>query len=107
MTIRSRCRVVPLRTPPVDAVAEVLVRRDGVDPALAAWAAAAAQGHVGRARRLARDEDARLARKAVLAVPRRWSRWPPASTPPTTWSGRPRRRPTSRRRRSTAPRPRR
>ena len=33
---------------------------------------AAAGGHVGRARRLARDEDARLARKAVLDVPRRW-----------------------------------
>jgi DNA polymerase-3 subunit delta' len=69
VTIRSRCRVVALRTPPVDAIAEVLVRRDGVDPALAAWSAAASGGHVGRARRLARDEDARLARKAVLDVP--------------------------------------
>jgi DNA polymerase-3 subunit delta' len=69
VTIRSRCRVVGLRTPPVDAVADVLVRRDGVDPALAAWAAGAAGGHVGRARRLARDEGARLARKAVLDVP--------------------------------------
>ena len=69
VTIRSRCRVVGLRTPPAEAVAEVLVRRDGVDPALAAWSAAAAGGHVGRARRLARDEEARLARKAVLDVP--------------------------------------
>ncbi len=69
VTIRSRCRVVGLRTPPVDAVADVLVRRDGVDPALAAWSAAAAGGHVGRARHLARDEGARLARKAVLDVP--------------------------------------
>jgi DNA polymerase III subunit delta' len=69
VTIRSRCRVVGLRTPPAEAIAEVLVRRDGVDPALAAWSAAAAGGHVGRARRLARDEDARLARKAVLDVP--------------------------------------
>jgi DNA polymerase-3 subunit delta' len=69
VTIRSRCRVVGLRTPPADAVAEVLVRRDGVDPALAAWSAAAAAGHVGRARRLARDEEARLSRKAVLDVP--------------------------------------
>jgi DNA polymerase-3 subunit delta' len=69
VTIRSRCRVVALRTPPVDAVADVLVRRDGVDPALAAWAAGASGGHVGRARRLARDETARLARKAVLDVP--------------------------------------
>jgi DNA polymerase-3 subunit delta' len=69
VTIRSRCRVVGLRTPPVEAVADVLVRRDGVDPALAAWSAAAAAGHVGRARRLARDEAARMARKAVLDVP--------------------------------------
>jgi len=69
VTIRSRCRVVALRTPAVDAVAEVLVRRDGVDPALAAWSAAAAGGHVGRARHLAQDESARLARKAVLDVP--------------------------------------
>ena len=69
VTIRSRCRVVPLRTPPVEAVAEVLVRRDGIDAGLATWAAAAAGGHVGRARGLARDEDARAARKAVLDVP--------------------------------------
>jgi DNA polymerase-3 subunit delta' len=69
VTIRSRCRVVALRTPTVDAVAEVLVRRDGIDPALAAWSAAAAGGHVGRARHLARDEAARLARKAVLDIP--------------------------------------
>ena len=69
VTIRSRCRVVALRTPPVDAVAEVLARQDGVDPALAAWSAAASGGHVGRARRLARDEAARMARKAVLDVP--------------------------------------
>jgi DNA polymerase-3 subunit delta' len=69
VTIRSRCRVVALRTPTADAIADVLVRRDGVDPALAAWSAGAAGGHVGRARRLARDEDARLARKAVLDIP--------------------------------------
>jgi DNA polymerase-3 subunit delta' len=69
VTIRSRCRVVTLRTPPADAVADVLVRRDGIDPALAAWAAGAAGGHVGRARRLARDEGARLSRKAVLDIP--------------------------------------
>jgi DNA polymerase-3 subunit delta' len=69
VTIRSRCRLVSLRTPTADAIADVLLRRDGVDPALAAWAAAASGGHVGRARRLARDEAARLARKAVLDIP--------------------------------------
>jgi DNA polymerase-3 subunit delta' len=70
VTIRSRCRVVPLRQPPPEAVAEVLVRRDGVAPDTASWVAAAAQGHVGRARRLAIDEQARQRRVAVLAVPR-------------------------------------
>jgi DNA polymerase-3 subunit delta' len=69
-TIRSRCRLVPLRTPPVDAVAEVLVRRDGVDPSMAAFAAQAAQGHIGRARRLALDEEARTERRDVLSLPR-------------------------------------
>ncbi|MGA5304340.1 DNA polymerase III subunit delta' [Nucisporomicrobium flavum] len=71
VTIRSRCRVVPLRQPSAEAVAEVLVRRDGIAPDVASWAAAAAQGHVGRAKRLARDPDARKRREAVLTVPRR------------------------------------
>jgi DNA polymerase-3 subunit delta' len=69
-TIRSRCRLVPLRTPPAEAVAEVLMRRDGVDPAMAAFAAQAAQGHIGRARRLALHEDARSERRDVLSLPR-------------------------------------
>ncbi|TCB92772.1 DNA polymerase III subunit delta' [Micromonospora zingiberis] len=71
VTIRSRCRVVPLVQPPAEAVAEVLVRRDGIAPDVARWAAAATQGHVGRARRLANDPQARDRRAAVLAVPRR------------------------------------
>lgn len=69
VTLRSRCRVVPLRVPDDAAVAEVLVRRDGIDAAQAAWAASAAQGHVGRARWLAGDEQARIRRKAVLDIP--------------------------------------
>ena len=68
LTIRSRCRLVSVRTPPADAVAAVL-RNTGVDEATAAWAAAAGQGHIGRARRLARDEEARTRRAAVLAIP--------------------------------------
>ena len=71
VTLRSRCRVVPLVQPRADAVAAVLRQRDGTDLETAAWAAAAAQGHVGRARRLARDPQARARREAVLAVPRR------------------------------------
>jgi DNA polymerase-3 subunit delta' len=68
-TIRSRCRLVTLRIPSAEAVADVLVRRDGIDPALAAFAARAAQGHVGRARRLATDEEARRRRRDVLDLP--------------------------------------
>lgn len=70
-TIRSRCRHLTLRTPPVDAVADVLVRRDGIDPERAAFAARATQGHIGRARRLATDERARARRSAVLKMPTR------------------------------------
>ena len=50
LTIRSRCRVVNLRTPAADAIAWMLQ---------------------GRARRLSRDPRARSRREAVLAVPRR------------------------------------
>ena len=69
VTIRSRCRLLPLATPTTDAVARLLVSRDGVDPALASEAARAAQGHVGRARVLARDETARARRREVLLLP--------------------------------------
>lgn len=67
-TIRSRCRAVRLRVPAVEAVAQLLVRRDGVDPAMAAHAARAAQSHIGLARRLARDEGARIRRREVLRI---------------------------------------
>lgn len=67
-TIRSRCRSVRLRVPPVDAVAALLTARDGVDPAMAAFAARAAQSHIGLARRLARDEGARIRRREVLGI---------------------------------------
>ncbi|MBT2545645.1 DNA polymerase III subunit delta' [Streptomyces sp. ISL-44] len=70
-TIRSRCRHLTLRTPPVHAVAEVLVRRDGIEPSVAAAAARATQGHIGRARRLATDEAARSRRATVLKLPLR------------------------------------
>ncbi len=73
LTIRSRCRVMTLRQPSPDAVAELLMSRDGVPAELAELVAAASQGHVGRARRLARDPEARSRRAAVLAVPRQLS----------------------------------
>lgn len=71
VTLRSRSRAVALRVPPVDAVAALLVERDGIDPAVAAVAARAAQSHVGIARRLARDPQARARRATVLSIPPR------------------------------------
>ncbi|SDL79294.1 DNA polymerase III subunit delta' [Tessaracoccus oleiagri] len=71
VTIRSRCRVARLVTPSDEAVAQLLMERDGVPEALAAHAARAAQGHVGRARALARSEDARIRRHEVLTLPGR------------------------------------
>jgi DNA polymerase-3 subunit delta' len=71
ITIRSRCRAIALRIPAPDAIADVLVRRDGIDPEQARWAASVAGGHVGRARRLARDAEARAHRDTVLGLPMR------------------------------------
>ncbi|MEV0979801.1 MULTISPECIES: DNA polymerase III subunit delta' [unclassified Streptomyces] len=70
-TIRSRCRHLNLSTPSVAAVADMLVRREGVEPDVAAAAASATQGHVDRARRLATDPAARERRAAVLKLPLR------------------------------------
>lgn len=68
ITIRSRCRHVRLRTPPVPAVAALLQRRDGIDGPMALYAARAAQSHIGLARRLARDEQARIRRHDIIAM---------------------------------------
>lgn len=72
-TIRSRCRHLTLRTPPVEAVADVLIRRDGIEPEAAMAAARATQGHIGRARKLATDPRARARRAAVVRMPLRVS----------------------------------
>lgn len=68
-TIRSRCRLVTLRVPPADAVAELLVRRDGADPEIAARAARASQSHIGLARHLATDPGAWERRRRLLEAP--------------------------------------
>jgi DNA polymerase III subunit delta' len=68
VTIRSRARRVALRIPPVEDVAALLVARDGADPAVADAAARAAQSHIGLARRLARDPEARQRRARTLAL---------------------------------------
>jgi DNA polymerase III subunit delta' len=70
-TIRSRCRLLVLRTPPTDAVADVLQRRYSVDRDVADFAARASQGHIGRARALATQPEVRARRQEVLTVPRR------------------------------------
>ena len=68
VTLRSRCRHVALTAPSADDVAEVLIRRDGIDAERAAWAASVSGGHIGRARRLATDEHARAQRDQSLAL---------------------------------------
>ncbi|MCV7172802.1 DNA polymerase III subunit delta', partial [Mycobacterium manitobense] len=70
VTLRSRCRHVALVTPPVEAIAQVLVDRDGLSEADAQWAASVSGGHVGRARRLATDTDARERRQRALGLAR-------------------------------------
>lgn len=69
VTIRSRARSVLLRTPSTQAITGLLVDRDGVEPELAHAVAAASQGHIGRARGLARDAGARERRRAILSIP--------------------------------------
>jgi DNA polymerase-3 subunit delta' len=70
-TIRSRCRTVSLTTPTTSEVARFLVERDGVAEPLAAFAARASQGHIGRARALATDERTRNRRREVVEMPAR------------------------------------
>ncbi|OYN92613.1 DNA polymerase III subunit delta' [Parenemella sanctibonifatiensis] len=71
VTIRSRCRQLRLVTPSVDAIADLLVRRDGCDAETARLAARASQGHIGRARALARHPEVRERRREVLLLPTR------------------------------------
>jgi len=70
-TVRSRARVVRLTTPSRAAITDFLQTTADVDPAMAAYAARAAQGHIGRAKALALSEGARSHRKGVLATTRR------------------------------------
>lgn len=68
VTVRSRSRHVRLRTPAAEDVAALLVRRDGIDPPMAHYAARAAQSHIGMARRLATDEGARIRRRDTITL---------------------------------------
>ncbi|MFC7754761.1 DNA polymerase III subunit delta' [Tsukamurella soli] len=69
VTLKSRCRHVPLVTPSATSIAEVL-QRDGIDAERAEWAAGVSGGHVGRAKRLATDPHAQAQRKQALSVAR-------------------------------------
>ena len=70
-TIRSRSRLVSLTTPPPERVQEFLEREHGVPAPLAAHAARASQGHIGRAKALALHEETRNRRHEVVGLPPR------------------------------------
>ncbi|MCV7196526.1 DNA polymerase III subunit delta' [Mycobacterium angelicum] len=70
ITLRSRCRHVALVTPSTEAIAQVLVDSDGLSVETADWAASVSGGHVGRARRLATDPEARQRREQALGLVR-------------------------------------
>ncbi|MEI6252025.1 MAG: DNA polymerase III subunit delta' [Mycobacteriaceae bacterium] len=70
ITLRSRCRHVALVTPSAEEIAQVLVDSDGLGLQDARWAAAVSGGHVGRARRLATDPEARDRRIRALGMAR-------------------------------------
>ncbi len=68
-TIRSRCRHLQLVTPSLAAVAHVLQSRDGISAPMADFAARISQGHIGRARYLAKNESVRTIRETIMALP--------------------------------------
>jgi DNA polymerase-3 subunit delta' len=70
ITLRSRCRHIALVTPQPEAIAQVLIDSDGLSAETASWAASVSGGHVGRARRLATDPEARERRLQALGLAR-------------------------------------
>ena len=66
-TIRSRTRSLVLRTPSTSAVT-ALLESEKISPTMADFAARASQGHIGRARHLAKSEEARARRAAILKI---------------------------------------
>lgn len=68
-TIASRVRHVGLRTPSTADVASLLRENYGIDASLAAMSARASQGHIGRARALATNDDVRIRRNQDLRIP--------------------------------------
>ena len=70
ITLRSRCRHVALVTPRAGRHRAGADRHRRADEDDARWAASVSGGHVGRARRLATDEQARERRKRALGLAR-------------------------------------
>jgi DNA polymerase III subunit delta' len=70
LTLRSRCRHIALVTPSPAAIAQVLIDSDELTAETANWAASVSGGHVGRARRLATDPEARERRLQALGLAR-------------------------------------
>ncbi len=68
-TIRSRCRHLQLRTPSIEAVTQVLIKRDNISPTMADFAARVSQGHIGRAKYLATNELVRSNRRVIMQLP--------------------------------------
>ncbi len=68
-TIRSRCRHLQLRTPSIEVVTQVLIKRDNISPTMADFAARVSQGHIGRAKYLATNESVRSNRKVIMKLP--------------------------------------
>ena len=68
-TIRSRCRHIQLHTPSNSDVAEFLISKHQIAPKMADFAARVSQGHIGRARHLATNEEVRNRRSAILSIP--------------------------------------
>ena len=64
-------RQVSLATPTARQVTAFLAERHGVPEPVAAFAARASQGHIGRARALASDETTRNRRREVVRLPAR------------------------------------
>lgn len=67
-TIRSRTRNLILRTPSIAAVTQLLLS-ESIPTQIAELAARASQGHIGRARYLAKHPEARTRRTEILKLP--------------------------------------
>ena len=67
-TIRSRTRNLTLRTPSVAAVTKLL-ESESIPEKIAELSARASQGHIGRARYLAKNPAARVSRTDILKLP--------------------------------------